>query len=229
MEPVISMADDTDILEHLYNHKQICEALLNEGSRVAKALFHGKINHLYTSQSEPPSVEFAYILLTSLNRSLYNFFVMQLNLSFTECCFKNRAHIYDVSGIDALLTSGYMIIDSYAECLDSSRANQSLIEKTCNYIMTHLGDDLSLAKVSAEVYLSKSYLSHIFKQLTGETFNDYVRKQRIHRARTLLTSTDMAIDDIASACGFNSSTYFATVFKTEMGISPTAFRQENIP
>ena len=59
----------------------------------------------------------------------------------------------------------------------------------------------------------------------GCTFGDYVRQQRLTRARLLLRTTARTIEDIAQACGFQSATYFATVFKNELGMSPTQFRQ----
>lgn len=215
-----------DYWEHLYNHKQICEALVREGSRLAKALFRGKVNHLILMHHITPSDELSFILLTSLNRSLYDYFVLQLNLSFTACCYNNRVHTHKIKDIETLLAAGDRVIDAYAACLEDSRASHPLIEKVCGYIRSNLDGDLSLAAVSAEVFVSKSHLCHIFKTFTSSTFCEYVREQRIEHARALLSSTQQSVDDIAAECGFHSATYFATVFKSEMGMSPSAFRQE---
>lgn len=212
--------------ELIYNYKQICEALVHEGSLVSKALFRSKIQRILDICQPPLSEETIYILLTSLNRGLYIYLLIELDLSFTECCYQNRVHNYNIVDVDSLLDAGSRIIDAYAACLESSRSNQTQINKVLAYINTHLGDDLSLNAVSAGVYISKSHLCSIFKSLMGMTFTDYVRQQRIRHARLLLTTTDRSIDDIASACGFNSSTYFSTVFRSEMGLAPSTFRRE---
>lgn len=220
-----STQTDKEYWEHIYNHKPICEALLSEGSRVARALFRSKVNHIH-NMHRPFGDETGFILLTSLNRSLYDYILMQLNLSFTKCCFENRAHSHSLGDLESLLRAGDKIINAYADCLDESKNQHSHIEKVYSYINSHLGEDLSLARVSSEVYLSKNHLSTLFKNLTGSTFCDYVKQQRIQHARILLSTTDRTIDEIADQCGFNSSTYFSTVFKHEMGVTPSAFRQE---
>lgn len=218
-------SSDEGYWEHIYNHKSICEALLTEGNRVAKALFHSKVHHIHNMHGAVCE-ETTFLLLTSLNRSLYDYFLIRLNLSFAKCCFENRAHTHIVTDLTSVLKAGDQIIDAYTECLAKSRENRSHIEKICEYIRTHLSEDLSLAKVSSEVYLSKNHLCTTFKSLTGSTFCDYVRQQRIQHARILLSTTRHSIDEIAALCGYNSSTYFSTVFKNEMGVTPSAFRQE---
>lgn len=213
-------------LEHLYNHVQICEALAREGSRMAKVLFRGKVHHLIETHHVTLSGEIALIMLTSLNRSLYDYFVIQLNLSFTECCHQNRTHSHQIKDVESLLFAGEEVIDAYSRCLDSIRSNRSLIEKICEYIKANLNGDLSLNAVSAELFICKSHLCYLFKTHTNFTFCEYVRQQRIQMARTMLLSTKKSIDEVADACGFHSPTYFATVFKNEIGLSPSAFRRE---
>lgn len=225
MEQTTLTNAEQEYWELLYNHKQICEALVQEGAAVAKALFRSKLRRITQLGARGDTEEAAFILLTSLNRGLYNHLLTQLDLSFTECCFRNRAHNHRFTDAPTLDQAGERIIDAYAACLEKSRANRPQIERACAYINEHLGEDLSLGRVSQAVYLSKSQLCAMFKALMGSTFNDYVRQRRLRLARSLLTATDRSIDDIADACGFNSSTYFATVFKGELGMSPSAFRQ----
>lgn len=226
MDNNFSETSQREYWEHLYNHKQICEALAQESSRMAKVLFHSKVNHLIQIHHITPSDEIAFIMLTSLNRSLYDYFVMHLNLSFTECCYNNRAHTHKIKDVATLLFAGEKIIDAYSHCLENSRASYSLIEKAYRYINTNLSGDLSLDTVSSEIFISKSHLCYIFKTYTSFTFCEYVRQQRIQYARILLVSTKKSIDDIAAESGFHSPTYFATVFKNEMGLTPSAFRRE---
>lgn len=211
--------------ELLYNHMPICEALVREGVDAAAALFRRRVEILAGQTSGPPGQEAAFVLLTSLNRSLYDFLLLEFGVSLAQCCYRHRAHACDIHSACAILRAARAMLEDYAAGLRHSRANRPHIEKACAYIRAHLAEDLSLERVCAAVFLSKSYLCQIFKSLLGCTFGEYVKQQRILRARTLLASTGQSIEEIAAACGFASPTYFATVFKSAVGMTPSAFRQ----
>ena len=211
--------------ELLYNHMPICEALVRDGVDAAAALFRRRVEILAGQTSGPPGQETAFVLLTSLNRSLYDFLLLEFGVSLAQCCYRHRAHACDIHSACAILRAARAMLEDYAAGLRHSRANRPHIEKACAYIRAHLAEDLSLERVCAAVFLSKSYLCQIFKSLLGCTFGEYVKQQRILRARTLLASTGQSIEEIAAACGFASPTYFATVFKSAVGMTPSAFRQ----
>lgn len=211
--------------ELLYNHMPICEALVREGVDAAAALFRRRVEILAGQTSGPPGQETAFVLLTSLNRSMYDFLLLEFGVSLAQCCYRHRAHACDIHSACAILRAARAMLEDYAAGLRHSRANRPHIEKACAYIRAHLAEDLSLERVCAAVFLSKSYLCQIFKSLLGCTFGEYVKQQRILRARTLLASTGQSIEEIAAACGFASPTYFATVFKSAVGMTPSAFRQ----
>ena len=211
--------------ELLYNHMPICEALVREGVDAAAALFRRRVEILAGQTSGPPGQETAFVLLTSLNRCLYDFLLLEFGVSLAQCCYRHRAHACDIHSACAILRAARAMLEDYAAGLRHSRANRPHIEKACAYIRAHLAEDLSLERVCAAVFLSKSYLCQIFKSLLGCTFGEYVKQQRILRARTLLASTGQSIEEIAAACGFASPTYFATVFKSAVGMTPSAFRR----
>lgn len=215
-----------DYWESLYNHKNICEALLNEGREVAQMLFRLQARRLIAlSQGNcTDETETAYVFLTSLNRSLYAHILLHLDMSFTDCCYQCRAHTYTVRSTADLLNAGASIIDCYADHLKNSQRHYQHIRTACAYIERHLEDDLKISQLCELLYVSKSFLCRSFKELTGLTFADYLKQQRIRRARMLLLSTDLSIEDVAAKCGFHSPAYFSTVFKKEMNIAPSAFR-----
>ena len=211
--------------ELLYNHMPICEALVREGVDAAAALFRRRVEILAGQTSGPPGQETAFVLLTSLNRSLYDFLLLEFGVSLAQCCYRHRAHACDIHSACAILRAARAMLEDYAAGRRHSRANPPHLEKACAYRRAHLAEELSLERVCAAVFLSKSYLCQIFKSLLGCTFGEYVKQQRILRARTLLASTGQSIEEIAAACGFASPTYFATVFKSAVGMTPSAFRQ----
>ena len=75
-----------------------------------------------------------------------------------------------------------------------------------------VGMETSLDAVNEAVFISKSHLCEIFRSLVSCTIGDYVRQQRLTHARLPLTTTTR-FEVIAQACGFQSVTYFAAVFK----------------
>jgi YesN/AraC family two-component response regulator len=57
----------------------------------------------------------------------------------------------------------------------------------------------------------------------GQSFTNYVRKERIRHAVKLFSTTEWSIKQIAEETGFDNVHYFTTIFKTEMGEPPGQF------
>ncbi|MBR2562605.1 MAG: helix-turn-helix transcriptional regulator, partial [Eubacterium sp.] len=72
--------------------------------------------------------------------------------------------------------------------------------------------------------LNPSYLSTLFKQVTGQTFKEYLNHVRIQEAQRLLTHTDYPIMEISIACGFSDQSYFTKVFRKYTGLTPRQYR-----
>ena len=97
------------------------------------------------------------------------------------------------------------------------------------HIHTHYTEDLSLEGIAAEFYLSNSYLSHKFKDVTGFSVTDYIQMTRTRNAQALLLSTDLPITEVALASGFQSFSQFNRVFHKFQCESPSEFRRHGIP
>ena len=67
------------------------------------------------------------------------------------------------------------------------------------------------------VYLSPAYLSRIFKQETGVTFNEYLNRVRVNKAKELLRRRELRMTDISLAVGYEDQSYFTKVFKRVAG------------
>lgn len=99
------------------------------------------------------------------------------------------------------------------------------IQKAQVYIDEHFADaEISLNQVAAHVSLSGSHFSMIFSRETGETFIEYLTRQRIKKARELLRTTSLNAKEIAFEVGYDNPRYFYLVFKKVCGVSPTNFR-----
>lgn len=95
------------------------------------------------------------------------------------------------------------------------------------FIGNNLHFDLSLTQLSSHVHLNPSYLSRLYKQITGISLTDYITEQRIRKARELLSRKDMKIQEISQALGYNSGTAFTRFFKKIVGVTPQEFRDDN--
>lgn len=68
--------------------------------------------------------------------------------------------------------------------------------------------------------MSYSYFSRSFKAVVGKSFKEYLNETRINHAQKLLCSQDMTVSEVASLCGFDSVSYFISVYKNLKGVTP---------
>ncbi len=108
-----------------------------------------------------------------------------------------------------------------------SRTGQ-LYLKLKAYIEKNYGDsELNLKKCSEDLFLSPSYISMILKKEAGRTFVDYLNEYRIKRAEELLARPENMIYEVSIQVGFTHPTYFSSVFKKLVGVSPKQYKENS--
>ncbi|MDF2644798.1 MAG: AraC family transcriptional regulator [Paenibacillus sp.] len=100
-----------------------------------------------------------------------------------------------------------------------------VIKRACDYIVTHLQEDLTLKQMSDYSNLSTSYFGVLLKQYTGKSFVNYVNQIRIDKAQEYLRNSDKKIYEIAELVGFASLPYFNRVFKHVLAVTPNEYRK----
>lgn len=98
------------------------------------------------------------------------------------------------------------------------------VDKCKKYIYKHLHEKISIAEMAAEIGLTESYLSNMFRQEENTTLTNYIMHLKIYYSQNLLTYSDYSYDDIAYYFGFSSRSHFGAVFKKETGLTPKQFR-----
>ena len=145
---------------------------------------------------------------------------------------RNEAELYDWilrTGIESPikaeerirpLTSG---LEPSAQ--ESPVPQSSAVYPAVCYIHTHPGQSLSMNEMADLCHLSPSYFSRLFHREVGESFTDYVNRQKIQLAKTQLRSTTKSISQISAELGYVNTSHFINLFKRYEGITPSVYRQ----
>ena len=89
----------------------------------------------------------------------------------------------------------------------------------------NIEDPTPLEQLAHSAGMSRRQMERYFRQKLGETPLAFYRNIRLDRARSLLGGTDMNVIEIATACGFGSSSAFAQYYRARFGASPAAYRK----
>lgn len=106
-------------------------------------------------------------------------------------------------------------------------SNREPIREAIDYINNNLKNELTQKEVADHVHLNPSYLSSLFKEHVKLTFSEYVTRRRIQRAKELLMTTNLPINDIAEESGYKTAKYFIKIFRELEGVTPSAYRKNN--
>ncbi|CAM3813284.1 bifunctional transcriptional activator/DNA repair enzyme AdaA [Marinicrinis lubricantis] len=102
---------------------------------------------------------------------------------------------------------------------------QEWIEGIAKYIEHHFSKPLTLHTLAEISHSSPYHMQRTFKRMKGMTPNEYIRKQRIEHAARLIIQSKKTVLEIAEHVGMPNLSYFITVFKKEMGCTPSDYRQ----
>ena len=118
------------------------------------------------------------------------------------------------------------IESSYIPDNDEERMNHS--ERIIAAIKRYIEEcycDAQLDDAAKVVHMNPNYLSHIFKQKTGQNFSEYLVSIRMRKAAELLRDVKYKIYDVSSMVGYSSPKNFARTFKGYYGKTPSEYRQ----
>jgi len=101
----------------------------------------------------------------------------------------------------------------------------SIVKKTCQYVMKHVEEEINLEMIATEVHVSKDYIGKLFKQKTGCNFTDYVTKVKMEHAKSLLETGEYKNYEVSTKLGYSSPDYFCRLFKEYTGYTPFQFRK----
>ena len=138
----------------------------------------------------------------------------------------HRTHYLELMTCD--LIDAFLRISRSVRRKRSHRASspESLVKSAEDYIVRHLTENLSLTSLSTQLFVTREYLSRVFKKYRGITVQEYINLTKCRAAKELLNSTAEPIAMIANHFGYRSAAYFSTVFKKQTGMTPREYRAD---
>lgn len=95
-----------------------------------------------------------------------------------------------------------------------------------NYLEQYCTEKIDLNALAVNLGYSYEHFRHFFKKSTGYPPSQYVIRNRILKAKTLLAETERSITDIGLECGFSNTAQFSMMFKKDTGLAPKAYREQ---
>jgi len=96
------------------------------------------------------------------------------------------------------------------------------------FIDAHLDQKLTVSCLAQTLGLSHGYFSRVLLGATARSPHQYLLDYRLMRARAMLLKPELAITNIAFACGFSSHAHFSAQFRMRLGIVPSRLKDDRL-
>ena len=98
------------------------------------------------------------------------------------------------------------------------------VAKVTDHIAENLDAEMNIERLAEVAFLSPFHFHRIYRETTGETLADTVRRLRLHRAAVELTREDAPLSKIAKRAGYGTLAAFSRAFAADYGVPPGAYR-----
>jgi AraC-like DNA-binding protein len=170
-----------------------------------------------------PTLAIAIINESSLNKAqlyssgFHDYISLPLNTS--ELIHKTRCYVLHLA-----LTSLDLERDNADEQIAVS-TQQRLVEDVCQYMLSDIAADLSIDELCKRFATNRNTLAKSFKDVKGMGAYAWLVLHRMERAASLLMTTELSIQSVCFAVGYENAANFSTKFKSATGASPKHYRQ----
>ncbi|KPN95202.1 AraC family transcriptional regulator [Lysinibacillus sp. ZYM-1] len=143
-------------------------------------------------------------------------------------------HVYNQRGGIPMFQTEMLFRDVLNEALlcvvnrQHSCESHTLFERVSTYIHEYYYQSLSIASLAEQNNVNRNRLSYVFRKYAGMGPAEYLLNYRINIAQEMLFTSDASVQQIAQTVGIDDPFYFSRVFKKQLGISPTEYREKFI-
>jgi len=129
-----------------------------------------------------------------------------------------------MSAIQWITAFKEILSDNIQKSNDHLNANLCMFHAVC-FIREHLSENISIHLAAQHVGLSRSYFASNFKKIVGLTFNHFLRRERVKRAKILIEHGRANHTNVAQLVGYEDEKYFAHLFFETVGVTPAEYYQ----
>ena len=141
--------------------------------------------------------------------------------------YSNLTRLNEIDDFEELCQNLSRLLENYIKQVASSKVKKKKIEfkKILEHVDHNFYDKISAEDIAEISGLSQSRALHLFKEETGLSLRDYVKKRRIEYSKYLLEKTNKDIADISIECGFFDQSHFSKQFKSLEKLTPMQYRK----
>lgn len=99
-----------------------------------------------------------------------------------------------------------------------------IAESAKNFILDHIDKDINASLIADNLNVTVSTLQRAFKTFNHQPMSDFIRKERMKKARFLLETKGLAVSQVGYCVGYNNPSNFATAYRREYGVAPKEHR-----
>ncbi|MFN8470220.1 MAG: AraC family transcriptional regulator [Caldilineaceae bacterium] len=141
-----------------------------------------------------------------------------------------QAGLSDQLYMESLMTTmAFHLVRTYSTKKPRGRRDKALpaatVRRVCDYVEANLQNALTLEELGVVAGYSPYHLARLFRSTIGQTLHDYVVTQRLKRAKVLLVTTDLTLQEIAETVGFHHQSHLSNQFRQFYGCTPSSIRR----
>jgi AraC-like DNA-binding protein len=111
------------------------------------------------------------------------------------------------------------------ELSNNTKIDMGYVQNAIKFIETYYSSNIKIKDICDAIYISPAYFQKIFVKSTNKTPYQYIMDCRLKKAKKMLKTMDIPIEEIAKMCGFVNVAHFSSTFKKREGISPLTYRK----
>ena len=203
------------------------EAVLLNGEKPHLYRCEGFCRFLFFHYSGKDSAEITDALIAENGSSVFTFskendFQLLVFPTILNCLDHDGWDPFDLS---AMIYYVFCVLKKTCRGKEISQSKRP-VRKAREYVRQNILEKITLKEMAAAVGFSPYYLSRCFRKDLGISPIRYVSKEKIKYARTVLTTSNSSVAEIAESLSYSSAASFINAFRAETGMSPTQYRKQ---